>query len=134
MAVTLWVLALMSTADLLDRWVGDVRQAWLGLWSITLLGLTAPLWLAPLYGQTALAPALATWAIGLHPAAMTLGAFGLPTLQDPVFYHLTLSGVVEVRPVWWGWGAIFYLGIIIGTLGVCFLVRRGHNAAQPLMD
>ena len=73
------------------------------------------------YGQTALAPALATWAIGLHPAAMTLGAFGLPTLQDPVFYHLTLSGVVEVRPVWWGWGAIFCLGIIIGTLGVCFL-------------
>lgn len=134
LAMTAWVFALLTTADLLDRLVSDVRFIWLSLWAIVVPGLTAPLWLAPLFGQTAVAPAIATWSIGLHPAATVLGASGLPTLQDPLFYHLTLSGVVEVRPLWWGWGTLFFLGITMVTLAVCFLVRRGHNAAHAMID
>ncbi len=123
-ALTAWCLAITCFADLLDRALPDPRVAWLILGGSVVVWLTSPLWLAPLFGRTGLAPWLATWSIGLHPATVVLAAFEQPTLQDPVLYRLTLSGVVEVRPLWWGWGALTYLIAFIGSAVLCFFVRR----------
>lgn len=116
----------LALADALDRRGAHLGAAWVAVLSVGVLVWTAPLWLAPAFGAAPWSPWLATLAVGLHPAAVSLAAHGLPTLQDPLFYGLTLSGVVEVRPLPWTWGAAAAAALAgIGTLAA------RHAAARP---
>lgn len=126
-----WAAALVCLADALDRRLGRPGPAWVALYGVAAVVLVAPLWLAFAFGQ--LPGTLATWTIGLHPAAMVLSAAGQSTLQDPVFYTYTLSGVVEVRPLWWGWGAAaFGLVALLAGLRAVRAVRRAPVNAAPM--
>lgn len=118
-----WGAALVCVADAFDRRLGRPGPAWVAVYGAALLVSTAPLWSAFAFGY---APGtVATWAVGLHPAAMVLAAAGQSTLQDPVFYTYTLSGVVEVRPLGWGWGAAaFGLVALLGAARATRAVRR----------
>lgn len=125
LAVFAWGASLVCAADALDRGLGRPGPAWLAVAAGGLAVLTAPVWLAFAFGTTELAPWPATLTIGLHPAAATLAAAGQSTLQDPVFYTYTLSGVVEVRPLAWGWGvAVFGLAASVATVRAVRAVRR----------
>lgn len=125
-----WTAALICIADALDRRLGRPGPAWVLTLTTALALTTAPLWLAPTYAAPGLAPPsaapwIATLAIGLHPAAATLAAAGHATLQDPIFYTYTLSGVVEVRPL--GWppaAALFTATAILGAIRAIHAVRR----------
>ncbi len=116
-----WGWAALALTDGLDRRRGEGGAAWLGWLSLSLAVWTAPLWLAPWFGRTEWAPSLASGAVGYHPAGAALAAAGLPTLQDPVFYEWTLSGVVEALPTPWLHGALFWLTLAL--LGTTFTVR-----------
>lgn len=134
-----WTAALICIADALDRRLGRPGPAWVLTLTTALAITTAPLWLAPTYAApltpwlTPLAPSIATLAIGLHPAAATLAAAGHATLQDPIFYTYTLSGVVEVRPL--GWppaAALFTATAILGAIRAIHAVRRPPLTALNL--
>lgn len=103
-----WGAALVTLSDALDRRTGRAGIAWATVAGGGLLLATAPLWLAPWFGEALWSPWLASGAVALHPVGATLAAAGLPTLQDPIFYSLSLSGVVEARPMSWVWGAGFF--------------------------
>ncbi len=126
-----WGAALVCGADALDRRLGRPGPAWVATYGAALAVLTAPLWLAFAFGQ---APGwLATWTVGLHPAATVLAAAGQSTLQDPVFYTYTLSGVVEVRPLSWGWGAAASgLVALLAGARAARAVRRAPVNAAPM--
>ena len=131
LGVFIWGMALVGVSDLTDRIVVQESRVWTRLVLVGLVVLTIPLWLAPWYGQTAWSPELATYGIGLHPSAFVLGSFGQPTLQDPMLYRMTLSGVVEVRPLWLGYGMIFYSVIGLGSfIGSAIVERRIHVEQQ----
>ncbi|MCB9524395.1 MAG: hypothetical protein H6702_13635 [Myxococcales bacterium] len=117
LALAVWGLAGLASADALDRRRAEGGAAWLGWLAVALVVWSAPLWLAPWYGRTAIAPALASSAVGYHPAGMALAAAGLPTLQDPWFYDWSLSGVVEALPTPWyrgvtAWAVVAALGAV----------------------
>jgi len=126
-----WGAALVCGADALDRRMGRPGPAWVALYAAALVVLAAPVWLAFAFG---LAPGwLATWIVGLHPAASVLAAAGQSTLQDPVFYTYTLSGVVEVRPLSWGWGAAaFGLVALLAGIRAIRAVRQAPVNAAPM--
>lgn len=127
-----WAAALVCLADALDRRLGRPGPAWVAIFTFALALLTAPLWLAFAFGG-ALAPWIATLAIGLHPAAATLAAAGQSTLQDPVFYTYTLSGVIEVRPIGWlGGAALFTVLALVGALRAIRAIRRPPAWAMHL--
>ena len=111
LALALWGWAMIASADALDRHRDAPGAAWLAcVFGATVLW-TAPWWLARWFGRTALAPHLSSNAVALHPAGTALAAAELPTLQDPLFYKYTLSGVVEALPSSWLRGALFF-GVI----------------------
>ena len=87
--------------------------------------LTAPLWVAGWLGGASHWPG--TLAVGLHPAAAALAGGGHATLQDPVLYRWSLSGVVEVRPLPW-WPAT------LTFLGLAMVMARAalHSARRPV--
>lgn len=125
LALFAWGAGLVCAADALDRRIGRPGPAWVAVFTFALAVLTAPVWLAFAFGNAPTAPWIATLAVGLHPAASTLAAAGQSTLQDPVFYTYTQSGVVEVRPLGWGWGAAaFALVALAGGLRATRAVRR----------
>ncbi len=125
LALLSWSGCLMLWADALDRSSSDPGTAWLPLSLGIILIVGAPLWLSPLFGLPAWRPWIATLAVGLHPAASALAAAQLSTLQDPWFYTLTLSGILEVRPLDWSWGFIFYSGLgFLGLLSAQGAARR----------
>ena len=128
LALFAWGGALVALADALDRRWTRAGPAWVGVLTGALAVWTAPLWLAPWFGQTGLAPWIASGSVGLHPAAVALVAAGRPALQDPLFYSLTLSGVVEARPLSWSWGTtLFALTAFVGaTLAVRAARRPGR--------
>lgn len=127
LSLTAFSAALMSFADALDRRSGQAGEAWVKIFFASGLIFTAPLWLAPFYGLPGLSPWVATYGVGLHPLASALAASGRVTLQDPYFYEWTLSGVLEVRPLGWTWGAgVYALAAAAGTL----VAIRGARAPQ----
>lgn len=129
LTVFAWAAALVCVTDALDRRLGRPGPAWVGVLVGALAVLTAPLWLAPVFGGAG-APWVATLAIGLHPAAATLAAAGQSTLQDPVFYTWTLSGVIEVRPIGWLAGAsLFLIAAVLGAARAVRAIRRPPTAA-----
>lgn len=125
LSLTAFNAALLSFADALDRAEGRGGEAWakIALWSGLLF--TAPLWLAPFYGLASLAPWVASCGVGLHPLASALAGAGRVTLQDPYFYQWTLSGVLEVRPLSWAWGAGLYA--LAAALGARLAVRAART-------
>ena len=112
-----WGAALVTLGDALDRRTGRASVAWVVVSGGALAVSTAPLWLAPWFGESLWSPWLASGAVALHPVGAALAAAGLPTLQDPIFYSLSLSGVVEARPMSWAWGATFFGVIACAGLG-----------------
>jgi len=128
LALFAWGASLVAVADAADRRWGRAGPAWLGVCAAATALWTAPLWLAPWFGRTDLAPWLASGSVGLHPAGVALAAAGRPALQDPVFYTLTLSGVVEARPLSWAWGSSLFMltAIVGGALGVRASRRPGR--------
>ncbi len=128
LALFAWGAALVCGADALDRRLGRPGPAWVALFSVALAVLTAPLWLAFAFGHGP----LATWVVGLHPAAATLAAAGQSTLQDAIFYTFTLSGVVEVRPLPWGWGAAAsgLVAVVAGIRAMRAVRRAPANAVS----
>ncbi len=124
--LALWAGALVAVADALDRGAGAAA------WPLALVGAlfvaTSPLWLAPFFGQTSAAPWLVSGAVALHPAGAALAAGGLPTLQDPLFYRFTLSGVVEARPLGWVWGATLFAGTLL--IGAASAVRAAGRPSR----
>ena len=129
-ALFTWGAALVTVADALDRRLGRAGVAWVVVLTMGLLVCTAPLWLAPWFGEAPWTPWLASGAVALHPAGSALAAAGLPTLQDPLFYSLTLSGVVEARPMSWAWGAGFFGALAL--LGAAAAVLFGRRLSTPL--
>lgn len=99
-----WGASLVCLADVLDRGRTGPGAAWVVCLGFGAAVLTAPLWLAPLFGRPEL-NGLASVAIGGHPVGAALTGAGLPLLTDPVFYRWTLSGVVEALPLPWTHGA-----------------------------
>lgn len=133
LALTGWGLLLVCAADALDRRLGAAGPAWVAVLALGLAIYVAPLWLAFAFGAVDWAPWLATLSIGLHPTATALAAAGQSTLQDPIFYTFTLSGVVEVRPLAWGWGAAaFVMGALACIALAIRATRRVSGIALPL--
>ena len=50
-----------------------------------------------------------------------------------MLYRLTLSGVVEVRPLWWGYGLIFYSVFGLGCIALSALVERRIDVDDQLV-
>ena len=96
--------------------------------ALVLVVWTAPLWLAPWFGRTELAPWLVSGSVGVHPAAVALSAAGRPALQDPLFYTLTLSGVVEARPLSWVWGSTLFA--VTAVCGATLAVRAARRPGR----
>ena len=125
----LWGTLSVFLADTFDRRLQSFGQAW--CWTLLLqLGfLSAPLWGGIWFGRTFLSPWLATLCINLNPVIAGLAAAGRPTLQDPVLYQLTLSGIVEVRPLPW-WSCAIALTMLCLTL----LLFNFFSEPQPLEE
>jgi len=120
-----WGAALVTLSDALDRRTGRAGIAWVVVAGGGVLIGTAPLWLAPWFGEAPWSPWLASGAVALHPVGATLAAAGLPTLQDPIFYSISLSGVVEARPMSWVWGAGFFGALAcLGAVAAVNAARR----------
>ncbi len=128
LALFAWGGALVALADAFDRRWSRAGPAWVGVLSVALVLWTAPLWLAPFFGRTEIAPWIASGSVGIHPAAVALTAAGRPALQDPVFYSLTLSGVVEARPLSWLWGATFFA--FTAFVGATLAVRAARRPGR----
>ncbi len=128
LALFAWGAAMVAVADALDRRASRAGPAWVGVLGLALVLWTAPLWLAPWFGRTDFAPWLVSGSVAVHPAAVALSAAGRPALQDPLFYAVTLSGVVEARPLSWVWGStLFAITAVCGaTLGVRAARRPGR--------
>ena len=104
-----WGLCCVCIADLFDQWQSHLGGAWAySILSITLL-LTAPFWGALWFGRSIFSPWIASLCLGLHPTFMGLKATGQVTLQNPLLYQLTQSGLVEVYVLPWWIGLIVYL-------------------------
>ncbi len=106
-----WGILCVSLADLFDKRKVRLAEAW--GWSILfILGLgSAPFWGALFFGRTAFSPWIATICISAHPVYTGLKSVGRHSLQDPLLYEITQSGLVEVQPLPWWFGALFLLGI-----------------------
>ncbi len=126
LALFAWGFFLVALADALDRRSARAGAAWIIVVTVALSIVTAPLWLAGWF-NTAYGHWPATLAVGLHPAGAALVGAGRVTLQDPVFYIWTLSGVVEVRALGWWPGTALYLGL--ATIACFFSLR---NARRPV--
>ena len=125
----MWGVCCVSISDLFDHHYRALGQAWtLSLMSITTL-ISAPFWGAIWFGSTPLAPWLATVVFGTHPTFSGLQALGVVTLQAPVMYDLTQSGLVEVHPLPWWSGACLY-GVIT-LFCVEYMVRTRLHDTQP---
>lgn len=124
-ALFAWGFWLVALADVLDRRSARAGAAWVVVLGVVLAIGTAPLWLAGWFGLSSFEPWPSTLAIGLHPAAAALAGAGRITLQDPVFYTWTLSGVVEVRPLGWLPGTALYLALgVLASLAALRAARR----------
>jgi len=127
-AMFAWAFLILSVADGFDRTFVKPSTVW--VWTLlVVLSLTAsPVLMAPMYGNTAFAPYVVTYTVGLHPGAMYLAAHELPTLQNPILYAVSLSGVIEAYPVRWHFGAGTYFTLAVVLIAWSFVspLRRTH--------
>ena len=128
LALFVWGAALVTLADAADRRWSRSGPAWVGLLVLVAAVWTAPLWLAPWYGRPGLSPWLVSVVVALHPVGSVLASAKLPTLQDPTFYTLTLSGVVEARPLSWIWGVSLHA--LVATAGAALAVRAARRPGR----
>lgn len=108
-----WALLLNAIAHWLDRSCRSMASAWAWFALIWFSLVVSPLPLGPYYNATEWSPAIATWMTALHPAPSLIAAWGLPHLQDPVLYKITLLGVRWVKPIDWWIGPGIYMGITV---------------------
>ncbi|MEE2786082.1 MAG: hypothetical protein VX589_02015 [Myxococcota bacterium] len=127
LALLTWGAAILLVSDAVDRLLVTPARVWSTLVFAGLFLLLSPLYLAPWFGQTALSPGLSSYAIGLHPIGLVLSAFGEPTLQNPLLYRVSLSGVVEVRPLTWTYGLVFYVAVSMVALWCAVYAERRHH-------
>ena len=106
-----WSLMVVMIAHWLDRSCASMASAWSWFALIWFSLVASPLPLGPYYNATEWSPAIATWMTALHPAPSLIAAWGLPHLQDPVLYKITLLGVRWVKPVDWWIGPGIYMAI-----------------------
>lgn len=108
-----WGVCCVSIADLFDKRLNRLPEAWLStVISVAILG-GAPFWGALLFGRTAFAPWIATLCISAHPVYSGLKSVGKLSLQDEILYEVTQSGLVEVHPLPWWFGSIILVGISV---------------------
>ena len=121
-----WALLVMVIADLADRYLVSPGQAWVWTLLIVCMIVVAPVLMAPTYGNTPFAPNVVTYTVGIHPGAMYLTAHGLPALQNPIFYTVSLVGVIEAYPVRWQFGVGTYFALAVVSIAWSFVmpVRR----------
>lgn len=119
-----WAMALTLVADGVDRATGQAGAAWVVAATVAVVAHLAPVLLAPAFGAEPTTPWVLSSAVAMHPAGAALAAAGLPTLQDPIFYTFTLSGVLEARPMSWFWGAGAFLSVAILAFGRALRVAR----------
>ena len=122
-----WGLCCVSIADLFDHWQVHLGGAWAYSTIVIIALLTSPFWGALWFGRTVFSPWIASLCFGLHPTFMGLKATGQVTLQNPLLYQLTQSGLVEVYVLPWWIGLIIYL--LISLLCIEINVRKPlwHN-------
>lgn len=97
-----WGITCVSIADLFDKKKVRIAEAW--GWSFVLIAAmgSAPFWGALFFGRTAFSPWIATLCMSAHPVYTGLKSLGRHSLQDPLLYQITQSGLVEVHPLpWW---------------------------------
>ena len=116
-----WGVCCVSIADLFDQRRQTIGSAWANSIVLISLFLTAPFWGALWFGRTVFSPWIASLCLGIHPTFTGLKALGQMTLQDPILYQITQSGLVEVHPLSWWSGVAFYS--LISLLCLEFAVR-----------
>ncbi len=123
-----WALLVVAISESLDRALVVPSRVW--VWTILLVGglVVSPILMAPVYGNTPLAPNVVTYTVGLHPGAMYLTAHGLPTLQNPILYAVSLVGVIEAYPVKWQIGAGTYFALAVVSIAWSFVVPLRRKA------
>jgi hypothetical protein len=125
-----WGAAVIAISDFMDRAFVHPGRAWVMTLTLLMAVCLAPLILGHWYSRTILAPHLATYAVGLHPSALILSAYGLPTLQDPLLYKTTLLGVTWVEPMHWMRGIGIYFLFAVVSFGWSVLHPVRMRAAQ----
>ena len=127
---TLWGFTAVTLADTLDRRLKSFGHAWCWSTIILLTYLSAPFWGGIWFGRSSLSPWLATLCVNLNPAVAGLAAAGRSTLQDAILYRLTLSGVVEVRPLPWWWCAVMLATITLFTLLFNLFAEQSYRHSE----
>ena len=104
-----WGIACVSLSDLFDKRRVRLAEAW-GWSSLCIMLLAStPFWGALFFGRTAFSPWIATVCISAHPVYTSLKSIGRHSLQDPLLYEYTQSGLVEVLPLPWWAGSLSLL-------------------------
>ena len=104
-----WGVMCVSIADFFDKRKVRLAEAW--GWSVICILVvgSAPFWGALFFGRTAFSPWVATLCMSAHPVYTGLKSLGHQSLQDPLLYEITQSGLVEVHPLPWWTGIILLL-------------------------
>jgi hypothetical protein len=121
-----WGVACVSLADFFDKRKVRLAEAW--GWSLVFiltLG-SAPFWGALFFGRTAFSPWVATLCISAHPVYTGLKSIGRHSLQDPLLYEITQSGLVEVHPLPW-WSSTCFL-LLLSAL--CWELTARSNIGE----
>lgn len=123
-----WYALCALTADCFDVRRERLGEAWAYSFVTLLILISAPLWGAIWFGDTALSPWPATLSLGLHPVFAAVSSSAESALQAPLLYQYTLSGLVEVRTTPWWCAPLCYLTLSVLLLEL--IVQRPLTTEQ----
>ena len=90
---------------------------------------SSPFWLGPWLGEPGFTPWLASWLMWLHPVSLALSLAGLTNLIEPIFYSVTLIGVVEVELFDPHGGLIVLWLATMVSFGASFMLNRRRSGS-----
>ncbi len=121
-------IACISLSDFFEKQNVRLAIAW-GWSSLSIIAIaTAPFWAALFFGRTAFSPWIATFSISAHPVYSGLKSIGRHSLQDPLLYDFTQSGLIEVLPVPWWAGSLTLLVISVACWEMTARIKLSINS------